>query len=296
LGFLVKYVNVSKMILIIITGVLSKLEAAPNKKLLLLGKKQKFVKAIWMIFLHGIAMNVVEMGIIFMLAPLFTDSEPSFYVLRIFFGKGMKSWPWVFRILRSILNGLLGIHWSSCGMNTSLFALGILQMSKEFLGLLLSLSAAGMKGKQREMLLVRKLTFSYRQLLILLDAFNATMRWSIAVGMAAAMGIFVLGGSGSVLLAGKVNWTTYVLFPLVAATMVFVVLLIGPAAEKTYILSSDFMFCYKSEGLEKPPFRVSKAMKLLRIEAGSVYFFERASTLSILVAWVENLINVLMSV
>jgi hypothetical protein len=126
-----------------------------------------------------------------------------------------------------------------------------------------------MKAKQRELLLARKLTFSYPQLLILLDTFNPTIRWSVAVGMAAAMGLFVLGGSGSVLLVGKVNLTTYVLFPLVAATMLFLVLLIGPAAEKPYILSSDSIFCYKSEGLEKPPFRVSKAMKLLRIEAGS---------------------------
>jgi hypothetical protein len=37
---------------------------------------------------------------------------------------------------------------------------------------------------------------------------------------------------------------------LVAVTMVCALLLIGPAAEKDYILSSELVFCYKSEGLK----------------------------------------------
>jgi hypothetical protein len=154
---------------------------------------------------------------------------------------------------------------------------------------------SGWKKRRPMVMLVRKLTFLYRQLFILMDAFNPTLRWSTAIALAAMTGIFVLGGSGSVILAGKVNLSSYVVFPLIAFTLAGVLMIISLPAEKVYILSSEFIFSFKRNRLEPRPFRNSRAMQPLRIQVGSFYYFQKASVLIILVMWVENCINLLLS-
>jgi hypothetical protein len=274
----------------------TKLEKSLNR---MLQKKRKYKGQLWMVILHGLLLDLMQMTLILMLAPFFSDLEPSFFVLKLFFPVAMVKSSWALRILRSGLNGLIATHWISCGTNGALFLLAIINLSTESLRMMGCLSckfnSRWKKKSKLEVMLIRKLTFSYRQLFIIVDAFNSITRWSFAIALGAGMGTFVLGGSGSVILAGKVNLPTYVLFPLIALTMVGVLMIISPPAEKVDILSSEFIFSFKRNGLEPRPFRNSRAMQPLRIQVGSFYYFQKASVLVILVRWVENCINVLLS-
>jgi hypothetical protein len=263
-----------------------------------LDRKRKYLGPMWTMSFHGLLINLMQMTLILMLAPFFSDLEPSFFVLKLFFPVAMVKSSWALRILRSGLNGMIATHWVCCSTNGPLFLLAIINLSTESLRMILSLSCKcnSLWNRSRlKVLLIRKLTFSYRQLFILMDACNQIMRWSSAIALAAATGIFVLGGSGSVILAGKLNLSTYVVFPLIAFTMAGVLMVISPPAEKVYILSSEFIFSFKRNRLEQRPFRNSRAMQPLRIQVGSFYYYQKASLLIILVMWVENCINVLLS-
>jgi hypothetical protein len=262
-------------------------------------KNELISKILCSIMLHGILFNLMQLSLMFMFAPLFTDLEPSFFIFKMLFvGRGVKR-SWLLRLLRCVLNGLLSMHWSTCGSNVSLFLLSILHLSTESLRMIIRLSCKcdyrWSRGRMVVML-VRKLIFVYRQLFMLVDALNPISRWIAAIALAAGMGVFVLGGSGSVIMSGKVNFTTYMMFPLLAITMVVAVALISPVAEKVDILSLEFLFSFKSNRLEMQPFRISRAMIPLRIRVGSFYYFKQASLLIILATWVENCVLVLLAV
>jgi hypothetical protein len=251
----------------------------------------------WTLILHGMVFNLMQMGLMLMLAPFVSDSEPSFFVLKLFFPARMARSSWVLRILRSALNGLIISHWIVVGSNGSIFLLAIINLSKESLRLIGTLSAKCSNSKNTRLrgLLIRKLMFCYRGLFIIMDAFNPIFRWSLAFALASGMVSFVLGGSGSFKLAGKVNLSTYLLFPSVAITMMVALLIVGPPAEKIHILSSEFIFRFKGSGLECGPFRYSRALKPMRIQVGSFYYFQKASVLVILAGWVETCLSVLLS-
>jgi hypothetical protein len=263
-------------------------------------RRHNIIRLAWILILHGLVFNLMLMALILMLAPFFSDMEPSFFVLKLFFRAGTVKSSWVLRIIRSALNGFITSHCIVCGSNGTLYLLAIINLSQESLRMIRTLSckcACNYRSKNTRPIgmLMRKLMFSYRQLVIIMDAFNPIMRWSLAIALASGMGIFVLGGSGSVILAGKVNFSTYVLFPLMAFTLIVVLLLISPPAEEIHIMSSEFIFSFKENRLEPRPFRYSRAMKPLRIQMGSFYYFKKASALTILVCWVEHCLNVLLS-
>jgi hypothetical protein len=150
--------------------------------------------------------------------------------------------------------------------------------------------------KQLKGQLKRKLIFCYRHLIMIVEAFNSKMRWTLVIALGCGMGTFVFGGTGTVLLAGKVNVTTYIVFPLMALTVVCCNCFMSPTAGKIDTLSSDFISDFKMNGLERYPFRMSRCMKPLRIEAGRFYYFSRLSVVEILFSWVENCITVLLCV
>jgi hypothetical protein len=263
----------------------------------ILDKNRKHSK-LWTIMFNGLMVNLVQMTAMMMLAPFFTDLEPSFFVLKLIFGSGTVKTSWAIRILRSFINALLTAHWAICSSSISLFVLGITNLITECLQMMVCLSSKcdyRWRRGRLVIMLVRKLTFVYRHLFILMDVFNTIMRWTVAIALAVGMGVFVLGGSGSVILAGKVNFTTYLLFPLLALTMVIVVNVISQPAEKVDILSLEFLSSFKSNRLEMQPFRVSRSLQPLRFQVGSFYYFKQASALNIMAIWVENCINVLLA-
>jgi hypothetical protein len=257
-------------------------------------------KKLWIFISQGLLMNLMQTALMFSLAPLFTDLEPSFFVLKIFFPEKVKSSSWALRILRSLWNGLLGLHWTCCFETMVFCAICVMNMIVESLHTLVYLSSKChidcLDRKQIRGLLKRKLIFSYRHLIMIVEAVNSITRWVLAVSIGCGMGTFVFGGTGTVLLAGKVNVTTFIVFPLLALIVVCLACFMAPRGGQIDTFSSEFISSFKKNGLERHPFRISRSMKPLRIEAGSFYYFSRLSVVEILFSWVDNCITVLLCV
>jgi hypothetical protein len=262
-------------------------------------EKSRKNQQLWTVILHGLLINVAQISLMVSLAPFFTDLDPSFFILRIFFPRDVKS-SWALRVVRSVLNGLLTTHWVCCGVNVWLFGLVILNMMTESLHMVVTLLAKSdhyccLGRRKLRVMLIRKLIFTYRHLVILVEATNSIVRWTLALTLGCGMGIFVFGGTGSVLLAGKVKVSTYFVFPLMALTMASCNFIMVPRAGTVDTFSTDFILGFKMNRLERYPFRTARSMKPMRIQVGSFYYFRKESALKIFVRWVENCINVLLS-
>jgi hypothetical protein len=86
-------------------------------------KRRHIIRLTWILILHGLVFNLMQMALILMLAPFFSDMEPSFFVLKLFFRAATVNSSWILRIIRSALNGLITSHCIVCGTNGTLFLL-----------------------------------------------------------------------------------------------------------------------------------------------------------------------------
>jgi hypothetical protein len=103
-------------------------------------KRRHIIRLAWILILHGLVFKLMQMAMILMLAPFFSDMEPSFFVLKLFFRAGTVKSSWILRIVRSALNGLITSHCIVCGTNGTLFLLAIINLSKESLRMIRTLS------------------------------------------------------------------------------------------------------------------------------------------------------------